>query len=250
MLPQVHTRLVLVQGSYCQRSYSHQVSRVLNTSSVDNRHSPAYQSNTSKSTNCRGYFTKGVNPIILAPYIYKISLAIPYYDKSSAKANSPFNNRTTAGPPIYIHKFLTFRKENTADQTCGNLEKNKRQQRGGWQGKVGGRRVHGAIEVSGGGGGTRAWPTARPTTGQIQRQLAHLVQSNHVCTATKLSTTNTWVPAGYCSSSPCKFQNKELSRLCTLQLLADQNSKISYNFKLVLQISYQLIISAFSSSGA
>jgi hypothetical protein len=36
------------------------------------------------------------------------------------------------------------------------LEKNKRQQRGGWQGKVGGRRVHGAIEVSGGGGGDKS----------------------------------------------------------------------------------------------
>jgi hypothetical protein len=115
---------------------------------------------------------------------------IPFYDKSWAKTNSPFNNRTTAGPPIYIDKFLTFRKENTADQTCGNLEKNKRQQRGGWQGKVGGRRVHGAIEVGEGEGeAARAWPTARPTTGQIQRQLAHLLQSNHVCTATKLSTT-------------------------------------------------------------
>lgn len=94
-------------------------------------------------------------------------------------------------PAIYIHKFLTFSKESTANQTCRNLEKNKRQQRGGWQGKVGRRRVHCAIEVWGGGGGegTRAWPTARPTTGQIQRNLAHLVQSNHVCTATKLSTT-------------------------------------------------------------
>jgi hypothetical protein len=60
---------------------------------------------------------------------------------------------TTAGPPIYIHKFLTFGKENTADQTCGNLEKNKRQQRGGWQGKVGERKVHGAIEVWGAGVG-------------------------------------------------------------------------------------------------
>jgi hypothetical protein len=96
------------------------------------------------------------------------------------------------------------------------------------------------------GGGTRAWPTARPTTGQIQRQLAHLVQSNHVCTATKLSTTNTWVPAGYCSSSPCKFQNKELSRLCTLRLLADQNSKISYNFKLVLPADHFCIFKLWS----
>lgn len=56
-------------------------------------------------------------------------------------------------PAIYIHKFLTFSKESTANQTCRNLEKNKRQQRGGWQGKVGRRRVHCAIEVWGGGGG-------------------------------------------------------------------------------------------------